>query len=107
MVENFEAIKNLTSEDLIFAKRMVQFFSLIGIKQEDLRLLLALVMQKDKIIETMNQIIADQKIINQKIETLSKAVEEMRGKGQSTFKKDKYDPLTELNKSPLMLKKGI
>lgn len=107
MVENLQAIKNLTSDDLLFAKKMVSFFELLGITQNDLALLMQLVNEKDKIIKTMNQIIADQKVINQKIESLAKTIEEMKSKGTSAYKKDKFDPISELNKSALMFNKGI
>lgn len=107
MVENFEAIKELTSEDLAFAKKMLNFFALVGISQSDLKLLFELVKSQEKIIKTMNQIIADQKAINQRLDSLTKAYEDLKSKGGANFKKDKYDPIAELNKTALMFNKEI
>lgn len=107
MVENFEAIKNLTQEDVDFSKRILRFFELIGVKEEDIKLLVELAREKEKIIKNVNSIAKDQEVINSKLATISKSFEDLKNRESGKLNVTKYDPIAELNKSPISFKKGF
>ena len=105
MVENFEAIENLTKEDVEFAKRIIAFFKLIGISEKDVKMLFELAREKEKIVSNINKIITDQNILNARFDGISKTMEEQKGKNLGATLFQRFDPIAELNKKPEQIKK--
>lgn len=79
-------IKNLSQEDLVFYKRMISFFDLLGIDEKALANLPLLLKTYPEFVERINMVISDQNLINEK---LNKANGEERSVSQ---------PFEELNK---------
>lgn len=79
-------IKNLSQEDLVFYKRMISFFDLLGIDEKTLANLPLLLKTYPEFVERINMVISDQNLINEK---LNKANGEERSVSQ---------PFEELNK---------
>lgn len=86
-----EKIKNLKTEDLEFYQKLIGFFECIGITTTDLEQLVLLVKTFPEFLKKINDVLDDQKLINEKYD----AIIHPEDKKDTT----KYNPFDELNKA--------
>ncbi len=88
-------LKNLKQEDLEFYQKLISFFETIGISTDDLVSLVKLIKAFPEFINKINQVLADQKVINEKYDNFIK---------NGNKKEEMSNPLSAFNKEVTRLK---